>query len=88
LSVSAFILIDVAGDHTKSAFKTITRIEGVKAVYAVTGSHDLVVFVEADTIQSLSEMVLAKIRGVDGVTKTTTSIVLNFSSGHSLPPGS
>src|SRR2546430_5534893 len=33
MALSAFILIDVAGDHTKSAYKTIQRISGVKAVY-------------------------------------------------------
>jgi hypothetical protein len=32
MAVSAFVLVDVAGDHTKSAIKTITRLEGVKAV--------------------------------------------------------
>jgi DNA-binding Lrp family transcriptional regulator len=78
MSVAAFVLIDVAGDHTKSAFKTITRMEGVKSVYAVTGAHDLIVHVETDTIQNLSELILSKIRSIDGVTKTMTSIVLNF----------
>lgn len=79
--VSAFILIDVTGDHTKSAFKTITRMAGVKAVYAVTGSHDLIVHVEAGDISGLSELILSKIRSIDGVTKTLTSIVLNISPG-------
>ena len=30
MGVSAFILIEVAGDHTKSAYKTIQRMSGVK----------------------------------------------------------
>lgn len=75
--VSAFILIEVTGDHTKSAYKTIQRMGGVKASYMVSGSYDLLVQVEAETLEALSDLLLSKIRSVDGVTKTTTCMVLN-----------
>ena len=88
MPISAFILVDVTGDHTKSAFKTMTRIEGVKSVYAVTGSHDIIAYIEADSVEELSETVISKIRGVDGVTKTITSLVLNLSPAPSSPTGS
>ncbi|MDE0144528.1 MAG: Lrp/AsnC ligand binding domain-containing protein [Nitrospira sp.] len=77
MAVSAFIMVDVTGDHTKSAYKTITRIPLVKKVDAVTGPFDLVVQIEADTLESLNELVLSRIRGVDGVVKTSTAIILN-----------
>jgi hypothetical protein len=32
MAISAFVLIDTTGNHTKSAYKTLTRIEGVKAL--------------------------------------------------------
>lgn len=78
MAVSAFIMVDVTGDHTKSAYKTITRIPLVKRVDAVTGPFDLVVQIEADTLESLNELVLSRIRGVDGVVKTSTAIILNL----------
>ena len=78
MAVSAFIMVDVAGDHTKSAYKTITRIPRVKKVDAVTGSFDLVVQIEAETLEMLNELVLSRIRGVDGVIKTSTAIILNL----------
>ncbi len=78
MAVSAFIMVDVTGDHTKSAYKTITRIPLVKKVDAVTGPFDLVVQIEADTLESLNELVLSRIRGVDGVVKTSTAIILNL----------
>lgn len=78
MAISAFVLVDVIGDHTKSAFKTITRLPGVKHVYAITGPHDLIVDIEADTLENLNELVLSRLRSVDGVTKTTTAIVLNL----------
>lgn len=77
-AISAFVLIDVIGDHTKSAFKTITRIQGVKTVYIVTGPYDLIVHIEAQNLKDLNDLVLPRIRGVDGVTKTSTAIVLSF----------
>ena len=77
MALSAFILIDVAGDHTKSAYKTIQRISGVKAAYTVSGSYDLIVQVETENLEMLSDLLLSKIRAVDGVTKTNTCLVLN-----------
>jgi DNA-binding Lrp family transcriptional regulator len=77
MALSAFILIEVAGDHTKSAYKTIQRIAGVKAAYPVSGNYDLIVQVEAENMEMLSELLMSKIRAVDGVTKTNTCLVLN-----------
>ncbi len=78
MAISAFILVDVRGDHTKSAYKTITRMAGVKSVYAVTGAHDLIIQVETDTFEIMGDLILSKIRSIDGVMKTMTSIVLNI----------
>ena len=78
MAISAFVLIDVTGNHTKVAYKTIARMEGVKSVYTVTGSHDIIAQVEAEDINSLSDLILTKIRSIDGVLKTMTSIVLSF----------
>jgi len=77
MALSAFILIEVAGDHSKSAYKTIQRIAGVKAAYPVSGNYDLIVQIEADSMEVLSDLLMSKIRAVDGVTKTNTCIVLN-----------
>lgn len=77
MAISAFILIEVAGDHTRSAFKTIQRMAGVKAAYTVSGGYDLIVQVEAENLEALSDLLLSKIRSVDGVTKTMTCLVFN-----------
>ena len=77
MALSAFVLIEVAGDHSKSAYKTIQRITGVKAAYPVSGNYDLIVQVEADNMEVLSDLLMSKIRAVDGVIKTNTCLVLN-----------
>ena len=56
MAISAFILIEVAGDHTKSAYKTVQRISGVKAAYTVSGNYDLIVQVEAENMETLSDL--------------------------------
>jgi DNA-binding Lrp family transcriptional regulator len=77
MALAAFILIEVAGDHTKSAYKTIQRISGVKAAYTVSGNYDLIVQIETENLETLSELLMSKIRAVDGVIKTNTCLVLN-----------
>lgn len=72
----AFIFINVTGDHTRSVHTTIQRIAGVKSVYTVTGAYDIIVHVETDSFQSLGELILSKIRAIDGVTHTVTCLVL------------
>lgn len=78
MAISAFVFIDVTGNHTKSAYKTLTRIQGVKSLHAVTGPFDLIAQVEAETIEELNDIVLSRIRGVDGITKTSTALVLKM----------
>jgi DNA-binding Lrp family transcriptional regulator len=78
MAISAFVLIDVTGNHTKSAYKTLTRIQGVKSLHAVTGPFDLIAQVEAETIEELNDIVLSRIRSVDGIIKTSTALVLKM----------
>jgi DNA-binding Lrp family transcriptional regulator len=78
MAIEAFVLMETTGHHTKSAYKTLTRIQGVKSVFPVTGPYDLIAQIEADTLEELNDLVMTRIRGVDGVTKTSTAIVLNL----------
>ncbi len=78
MAISAFVFIDTTGNHTKSAYKTLTRIQGVQSVYPVTGPYDLIAQVQAETLEELNDLVVTRIRGVDGITKTNTAIVLDL----------
>lgn len=78
MPIEAFVLMETTGNHTKSAYKTLTRIQGVKAIFPVTGPYDLIAQIEADTLEDLNELIMTRIRSVDGVVKTNTAIVLNL----------
>ena len=76
MALSAFILIEVAGDHTKSAYKTVQRISGVKAAYTVSGNYDLIVQVDAENMEELSDMLMSKIE-MKKQKKQKSKILLN-----------
>ena len=54
----------------------IYRFDEVKSVYLMSGSYDLLVLVEARTLQELASFVSAKLSTLELVTGTATSFVL------------
>lgn len=80
MGYEAFVLVNVTGDHTKSVYKTITRMEGVKAAFMVTGVYDLIVHITAKDMNHLGDIILSNIRAIDGVTQTMTCLVLSAPS--------
>jgi len=78
VSTQAFVLIDVMVGRTKEVLKALVGVEGVKSARAVTGPHDIIALVEGENLKSLSDMVLSQIRGVKGVIRTLTCMVIDI----------
>lgn len=78
MAVNAYVLIDVAPGKTKAAFQAISKIAGVKSAHAVTGPYDIIAFCEAADLKGCGSLVISKIRGVDGVTKTLTCVAIEI----------
>ena len=78
MSTQAFILIDVMVGKTKEILKALVGMEGVKSAHAVTGPHDIIALVEAENLKRLGEVVLSQIRGVKGVVRTLTCMVIEI----------
>lgn len=72
MPVKAYILVDTASVKTTDILSSLKSITGVRSAEAVSGPHDIVVVVETADLQSLGDLVLTKIRTVDGVTRTIT----------------
>jgi len=74
--IKAIILINtrpsVSGPETA---RSLSRIDGVKRVYEVSGQYDLIAVIFADTTERLDD-ILEEIRRVEGVERTYTCIVL------------
>lgn len=76
--VSAYVLIEITGKKAKKVLNALSGIDGVRSAKAVTGPYDMIAYVEAQDIDSLGNMVLSKIQGVDGVEKTITCITVEI----------
>lgn len=76
--VDAYILISAEPGTARDIFEKVEELDLVKSVEAVTGSYDLVAKIRADSLEKLTETVFSKIRGLKGVTSTSTLTVVEF----------
>nr|WP_223241864.1 Lrp/AsnC ligand binding domain-containing protein [Streptomyces sp. CBMA123] len=58
--------------------ETIAKIPGVLTAEDVTGPYDVIVKAEAETVDDLGRMVVAKVQKVDGITRTLTCPVVHL----------
>lgn len=75
--VRAYILIQTEVNAAHVA-REIQLLEGVEAADDVSGPYDVIVRTSAADMDSLGKMVVAKIQGVDGITRTLTCPVVTF----------
>lgn len=77
--VSAFVFVTVNYDKIKSqedVAKEIGKMENVDGAYIVTGETDILVKVRAHDVEELNDIIIRKLRAINGVDKTRTSVVL------------
>ncbi len=78
--VSAFIMINVGVGWLRKVYPRTTykeklkKISGVRSVYLIFGRYDLMVHLEADTIDEIFHIVDDEIRNIAGVQATETFI--------------
>lgn len=76
MPLSAYIFLETEAGKTPIVAKKVARIKGVRNAHVVTGPYDIIVFVEAEDTSELVNIIVKKIQGVPGVTRTLTSVVL------------
>lgn len=78
MTVSAYILIQTEVGKAASVAEGIRLIPGVIAADDVTGPYDVVVRVQAESMDELGRLVVSRVQMLDGITKTTTMPVVNL----------
>lgn len=78
VSVQAYVLVQTAVSRAADVAAAIRRTEGVLVVHDVTGPYDVIVQVEAPTMDDLGALVVSKIQAVDGIVRTLTCPVVNL----------
>jgi DNA-binding Lrp family transcriptional regulator len=76
--VQAYILIQTEVGKAAQVAKEVRDIGGVVDAEDVTGPYDVIVRAEAKNVDELGRLVVAKIQGVEGITRTLTCPVVHL----------
>lgn len=72
----AFVLINADLGSEDDLVSQLKNIEHVKEVFVVYGVYDIIVKIEADTMEKVKETITWKVRRIDKVRSTLTMIVV------------
>jgi DNA-binding Lrp family transcriptional regulator len=76
--VNAYILIQTEVGKAAAVAQAIAGLPGVAVAEDVTGPYDVIVRAEAQTVDELGKLVVARVQSVDGITRTLTCPVVNL----------
>lgn len=76
--VQAYVLIQTEVGKAAQVADEVRKIPGVESADDVTGPYDVIVRVEAEDVDQLGKLVVARIQGVEGITRTLTCPVVHL----------
>lgn len=76
--IRAFVLVQTEVGKPADVLAEVTRIPGVLSANHVTGPYEVVVQVEAPTLDDLGRLIIARVQAVPHITRTTTLTVINL----------
>ena len=75
--VQAYILIQGEVGKAHAVATAVAQINGVTLAEDVTGPYDVIARLEAETVDELGKLVIARIQETPGITRTLTCTVVN-----------
>ncbi len=76
--VAAYVLIQTEVGKAAQVAKEVAAIPGVQSSEAVTGPYDCIVHAEADDVDALGKLVVARVQSIEGITRTLTCPVVKL----------
>jgi DNA-binding Lrp family transcriptional regulator len=76
--VHAYILVQTEVGRAAAVAEEVGEISGVLSAEDVTGPYDVIVRAQADDVDSLGRLVVAKVQAVQGITRTLTCPVVHL----------
>ncbi|WP_055585574.1 Lrp/AsnC family transcriptional regulator [Peterkaempfera griseoplana] len=76
--VQAYILIQTEVGKASAVAGAISDVPGVIQAEDVTGPYDVIVRAQAETVDELGRLVVARIQQVEGITRTLTCPVVHL----------
>jgi DNA-binding Lrp family transcriptional regulator len=78
VTVQAYILVQTEVGKAAEVAQEIGQIKGVTLAEDVTGPYDVIVRAEARNVDELGKLVVARVQGVTGITRTLTCPVVHL----------
>jgi DNA-binding Lrp family transcriptional regulator len=72
----AFVFVNATTGSETEVLRRLRELPEVKEAYFVYGVYDIVVKVEADSMQRLNQVITRKVRGLDEIRSTLTTIAI------------
>jgi len=72
----ALVLMNAELGHETNLVNELKKTPNVTEVYAVYGVYDVIVKVEAETMEKLREAIATKLRRISGIKSTLTMIIV------------
>ena len=76
--VQAYVLVQTEVGRAGDVAAEIKVIAGVAAADDVTGPYDIIAKIEAEDMDQLGKLVMARIQSISGITRTLTCPVVNL----------
>ena len=76
MAISAYVFIESTVGKAIQVAEAAAKLPGVKMAHAVTGTYDVIAFVEAADMLQLGELISNRIHRLSGILKTTTNVVI------------
>jgi DNA-binding Lrp family transcriptional regulator len=76
MAIRAYVFIESVLGKAIPVSQAVVKLPGVRMAHAVTGSYDVIAFVEADDLAALGELLSRRMHRIPGVVKTTTNVVV------------
>ena len=76
MTAKAYVLIEAQVGKTKQVVEAIRKLQGVVSVDAVTGPYDAIAVIQAETLNEIGDLIVAKMHSLGGVSRTVTCLEL------------
>ena len=74
--VRSYVLIEMTAGHSRDLVNRLSRVAGVTEVARVTGPYDVIVTLEAQDLEEISDAVQREVHSLPGVVRTTTCVAI------------
>jgi DNA-binding Lrp family transcriptional regulator len=73
-----YVLIQTEVGKAASVADSVGLIEGVTSSETVTGSYDVIVRIEGESMDAVAKTIVSRVQMVDGITRTLTCEVVHL----------